>query len=92
MDSLKIVIDNNWLDSRNNKTEALSLDIDRQYTISEFIVLLEEAKKKWGDKTILIHDMNNNGIGGFSTIYLDHGLGYIEEYDEYDDDKICIYG
>ena len=92
MNDLKVIEDANWLDWHGGTTEALSLDIERQYTISEFIILLEEAKKKWGDKTILIHDMNNGGLCGFNTVYLKHGLGKMEGYDnEYDEDEICIY-
>ena len=74
-----------WIDFDGAQTEALTLDIIRQYTISEFITLLEEAKRKWGDKTIFIHDMNNNCIGGFSTVYLH------KKFDG-ENDAICIYG
>ena len=37
-----------WEDMDKNKTEAMYIDVDRLYTVSEFITLLEEAKKKWG--------------------------------------------
>ena len=89
MSNLK-VISEPWKDFGGEDTEALYLDVDRQYTISEFIALLEEAKKKWGDKEILIHDFNNDAIGGFSHVYLHHGFDYGEEY--YEDDSICIFG
>ena len=67
---------------------------DGQYTISELIELLESAQEKFGDKKILIHDMNSNTIGGFSHIYLHHGFDEREKYGEdyYEDDSICIYG
>lgn len=83
-----------WEDMDKNKTEAMYIDVDRLYTVSEFITLLEEAKKKWGDKQILIHDFNSNVIGGFSTVYLHHGFDHREEYGEdyYMDDTICIFG
>ena len=66
-------------------------EIFKKYSTEE---LLEEAKKKWGDKKILIHDFNNDCIGGFSHVYLHHGFDYREEYGEeyYEDDKICIVG
>ena len=81
-------------DIDGSKTEGLYLDVDRLYTVSEFITLLEEAKKKWGDKQVVIHDFNNNIIGGFSTVYLHHGFDLREEYGEdyYQDDQICIFG
>lgn len=83
-----------WTDFRGNKTVALALDKETQYTISEFIELLEEAKKIFGDKVILIHDMNNDIISGFSRVYLNHGFDEREKYGEeyYEDDTICIYG
>ena len=49
MSNLKFITEP-WVDFPEGETEALYLDVDRQYTISEFIALLEEAKKKWGDK------------------------------------------
>lgn len=92
-EGLKLDVETDWLDWHGGKTEALSWDKEEQYSISEFIALLEEAKKRWGDKKIFFHDLNNNCIGGFSTVYLKHGLGKIEGYeDEYDEDEICIYG
>lgn len=78
------IIEESWEDFRGDKTIALSLEKEDQYTISEFIELLKEAQKKFGDRTILIHDMNDNIISGFSHVYLNHGYGY--------DDSICIYG
>lgn len=94
MGNLKIIEDKNWKDFGGGKTEALSLDIDELYSISEFIILLEEAKKRWGDKKVVIHGITDDTIGGFSTIYLNKGYDYREEYGEdyYQDDKICIYG
>ena len=93
MSNLKFITEP-WVDFPEGETEALYLDVDRQYTISEFIALLEEAKKKWGDKEILIHDFNNDAIGGFSHVYLHHGFDHREEYGEeyYQDDQICIFG
>lgn len=88
------IIEEPWEDLRGNETIALSLDKEEQYTISEFIELLEEAKKKFGDKTILFHEMNTNIIGGFSHVYLNHGFDEREKYGEdcYAEDTICIYG
>lgn len=88
------IIEEPWVDFRNNETIALSLGKDDLYTISEFIELLEEAKKRFGDKQMLFHDMNSNTLGGFSHIYLNHGYDMREEYGEnyYEDDTICIYG
>lgn len=93
MSNLK-VINEPWKDLGGEDTEALYLDVDRLYTVSEFIALLEEAKNKWGDKEVVIHDFNNNCIGGFSHVYLHHGFDLREEYGEdyYEDDKICIFG
>ena len=56
--------------------------------------MLESAQEKFGDKKILIHDMNSNTIGGFSHVYLHHGFDEREKYGEnyYEDDSICIYG
>ena len=42
------------------------------------------AKKKFGDKEILIHDMNDGCLYGFSHIYLNKG-------DNEEDSAICIY-
>ena len=44
MSNLKFITEP-WKDFDGEDTEALYLDVDRQYTISEFIALLEEAKK-----------------------------------------------
>ena len=56
--------------------------------------MLKSAQEKFGDKKILIHDMNSNTIGGFSHVYLHHGFDEREKYGEdyYEDDSICIYG
>lgn len=88
------IINTSWEDFGGGKTEALSIDVDRLYTVSEFIALLEEAKQRWGDKEVVFHDMNANVIGGFSIVYLHHGFDDREEYGEdyYMDDQICIYG
>ena len=88
------VISEPWKDFGGEDTEALYLDVDRLYTVSEFIALLEEAKNKWGDKEIIIHDFNSNVLGGFSYVYLHHGFDLREEYGEdyYEDDQICIFG
>ncbi len=74
-----------WEDFGGGKTEALCIDVDRLYTVSEFISLLEEAKRRWGDKPVTIHDMNSDTVGGFSIVYLKHGF-------DCQDDEICIYG
>ena len=88
------IIEEPWFDFDDSETVALSLEKDGQYTISELIELLESAQEKFGDKKILIHDMNSNIIGGFSHIYLHHGFDERENYGEdyYEDDSICIYG
>lgn len=88
------VIEEPWTDSRGNNTMALSWDKDEQYSISEFIELLEVAKSKFGDKKILFHDMNDDIVSGFSHVYLNHGYDEREKYGEdyYEDDTICIYG
>ena len=88
------IIEETWDDFDGSKTVALSLEKDEQYTISEFIELLKSAQEKFGDKKILIHDMNSNTIGGFSHVYLHHGFDEREKYGEkyYEDDSICIYG
>ena len=65
-------------DFYGNNTKALYLEKEGQYTISEFIELLQVAKERFGDKRILIHDMNSDTIGGFSHVYLNK-------------DDICIY-
>ena len=64
------IIEETWDDFDGSETVALSLEKDEQYTISEFIELLKSAQEKFGDKKILIHDMNSNTIGGFSHVYL----------------------
>lgn len=88
------IIEETWEELSGEETIALYIDKEGQYTISEFIKLLEEARKRFGDKTILIHDMNNNEIGGFSHVYLHHGFDEREKYGEdyYEDNSICIYG
>ena len=88
------IIEETWDDFDGSKTVALSLEKDKQYTISEFIELLKSAQEKFGDKEILIHDMNLDTIGGFSRVYLHHGFDEREKYGEdyYEDDSICIYG
>ena len=88
------IIEETWNDFNGSETVALSLEKDEQYTISEFIELLESAQEKFGDKKILIHDMNSNTIGGFSHVYLHRGFDEREKYGEdyYEDDSICIYG
>lgn len=59
------VIEEVWEDFCGNETIALSLNKEGLYTVSEFIELLTEAKKKFGNKEMCIHDMNSNIIGGF---------------------------
>ena len=88
------IIEETWDDFNGSETVALSLKKDGQYTISEFIELLKSAQEKFGDKKILIHDMNSNTICGFSHVYLHHGFDEREKYGEdyYEDDSICIYG
>lgn len=44
------IIEEPWVDFRDNETIALSLDKDGLYTVSEFIELLEEVKKRFVDK------------------------------------------
>ena len=88
------IIEEPWVDFDGSETVALYLEKDEQYAISEFIELLKSAQEKFGDKKILIHDMNSNAIGGFSHVYLHHGFDEREKYGEdyYEDDSICIYG
>ena len=74
-----MIKEQDWVDFYGNNTKALYLEKEGQYTISEFIELLQAAKERFGDKIILIHDMNDGIIGGFSHIYLN-------------EDNICIYG
>ena len=74
-----MIKEQDWVDFYGNNTKDLYLEKEGQYTISEFIELLQAAKEKFGDKTILIHDMNTNIIYGFSHVYLNK-------------DNICIYG
>lgn len=74
-----LIKEQDWVDFYGNNTKALYLEKEGQYTISEFIELLQAAKERFGDKTILIHDMNDDIIFGFSYIYLN-------------EDNICIYG
>ena len=74
-----MIKEQDWTDFYGNNTKALYLDKEKQYTISEFIELLQAAKERFGDKRILIHDMNTDTIGGFSHIYLNK-------------DDVCIYG
>lgn len=74
-----LIKEQDWVDFYGNNTKALYLEKEGQYTISEFIELLQAAKERFGDKTISIHDMNADVICGFSHIYLN-------------EDNICIYG
>ena len=74
-----MIKEQDWVDFYGNNTKALYLEKEGQYTISEFIELLQAAKERFGDKIILIHDMNDGIISGFSHIYLN-------------EDNICIYG
>ena len=82
-----------WKELDGSETEAIELNVDRQYTISDLIQLLKEAKKLWGDKEVLIHESNLDIIGGFGTLYLHHGFDHREECGEqnYMDDTICIF-
>ena len=68
-----MIKEQDWVDFYGNNTKALYLEKEEQYTI------LQAAKERFGDKRILIHDMNSDTIGGFSHIYLNK-------------DSICIYG
>ena len=88
------IIEEPWIDFYDNETVALSLDKDEQYTISEFIELLQATQEKFGDKVILFHDMNTDTVRGFSHVYLNHGFDEREKYgkDYYEDSNICIYG
>ena len=74
-----MIKEQDWVDFYGNNTKALYLETEGQYTISEFIELLQAAKERFGDKTILIPDRNDDIIGGFSHVYLN-------------EDNICIYG
>lgn len=78
------IIETDWKDFLDNDTKALYLEKEGQYTISEFIELLQAAKEKFGDKEILIHDMNDGCLYGFSHIYLNKG-------NNEEDSAICIY-
>lgn len=61
-----MIKEQDWVDFYGNNTKALYLEKEGQYTISEFIELLQAAKERFGDKTISIHDMNADVICGFS--------------------------
>jgi hypothetical protein len=78
------IIETDWKDFLDNDTKALYLEKEGQYTISEFIELLQAAKEKFGDKEILIHDMNDGCLYGFSHIYFNKG-------NNEEDSAICIY-
>lgn len=78
------IVETDWKDILNNNTKALYLEKEGQYTISEFIEVLQAAKEKFGDKEILIHDMNSDCLYGFSKIYLNKG-------DNEKSSSICIY-
>ena len=88
------IVEEPWVDFSGEETIALSLDKDEQYTVSEFIELLKVAQEKFGNKKILIHEMNSNMIGGFSHVYLHHESNEEERHEEgcRVDDSICIYG
>lgn len=90
----RIVEEDDWVDYYGNPTTALYLDKKGLYTISEFIELLEAAREKFGDKKMFIHDLNTNSLGGFSSVYLNHGYDFRKEYGEdyFEDDTICIFG
>ena len=49
-----MIKEQDWVDFYGNNTKALYLEKEGQYTISEFIELLQAAKERFGDKTILI--------------------------------------
>lgn len=78
------IIETDLKDFSDNDTKALYLEKEGQYTISEFIELLQADKEKFGDKEILIHDMNDGCLYGFSHIYLNKG-------NNEEDSAICIY-
>ena len=88
------IVEEPWIDFDNSETIALSLDKEEQYTISEFIEFLKVAQEKFGDKKILLHEMNTDTISGFSRVYLRRGFDERETLgqDFYEDDVICIYG
>ena len=49
-----MIKEQDWVDFYGNNTKAIYLEKEEQYTISEFIELLQAAKERFGDKTILI--------------------------------------
>lgn len=66
-------------DFRGNDTEEMFLDKDGEYTISDFIELLQAAKEKWGNQKIAIWNTNENVICGLGSVCIDKNDG-----------KICI--
>lgn len=55
-------------------TESIRLDVDDLLTVSDLIKLLQEAKRKWGDKKLMIYDSNYNTACGFGRLFLVHGF------------------
>lgn len=68
------VIEEPYKDCIREKSISLSLDKEDPYVISDLITLLETAKEKFGDLTVLIQ--GNSNAYGFSK------LVYTSEYDE----------
>ena len=81
-----------WIDFSGKPTTGIYLDTDGQYTISEFIELLQEAKEKWGDLEIVVHDTWGEKLKGFSTLYINNEYDEKEKYGEnaFEGTKICI--
>lgn len=68
-------------DFHGNDTEEMFMDKDGEYTVSDFIELLQAAKEKWGNQKIAIWDINTDIICGFGSVCVDK-----------EDGKICIVG
>lgn len=85
-----------WTDLDGTETTALHITKDGDYTISEFIELLEAARTRFGDSPLQIHDTHLKGVEGVSHAYLHPGCDLHEKHEEhgevcYEEDTIHIY-
>ena len=85
------IVEQDWTDFRGKDSVALSLDKEEQYTISDLIKLLESAKEKFGDRTIMIQA--NRSAYGFKHVCFNHEYDEREKYGEsaYDEAFVSLF-
>lgn len=72
------------------KTEALYVETNGLYTVSELIELLQAAKEKWGDLRVMGHDCCSNNTSGVDSVFLHLGEQAKDGADCCAEDAICV--